>query len=74
MRPVSWALTPLLTQAYAKDVKFGADAQVLMLQGVDLLASTLAVKMGPTGKTVTIKQSWGHPKEKKRWGHCCKVN
>uniref|UniRef100_A0A8C6I6P9 Uncharacterized protein n=1 Tax=Mus spicilegus TaxID=10103 RepID=A0A8C6I6P9_MUSSI len=33
MRPVSWALAPLLTKAYAKDVKFGADAQVLMLQG-----------------------------------------
>ncbi|KAG7232127.1 hypothetical protein INR49_009521 [Caranx melampygus] len=29
------ALAPHLTRAYAKDVKFGADARALMLQGVD---------------------------------------
>uniref|UniRef100_A0A2K6TBB8 Uncharacterized protein n=1 Tax=Saimiri boliviensis boliviensis TaxID=39432 RepID=A0A2K6TBB8_SAIBB len=33
MRPVSRVLAPHLTRAYAKDVKFGADAQALMLQG-----------------------------------------
>uniref|UniRef100_A0A8C6HX97 Uncharacterized protein n=1 Tax=Mus spicilegus TaxID=10103 RepID=A0A8C6HX97_MUSSI len=33
MRPVSRALAPHLTRAYAKDVKFGADARALMLQG-----------------------------------------
>uniref|UniRef100_A0A2K5P8G9 Uncharacterized protein n=1 Tax=Cercocebus atys TaxID=9531 RepID=A0A2K5P8G9_CERAT len=33
MRPVSRVLTPHLTRAYAKDVKFGADARALMLQG-----------------------------------------
>ncbi|CAH6784741.1 LOC106021236 [Phodopus roborovskii] len=32
MRPVSRVLAPHLTQAYAKDVKFGADARALMLQ------------------------------------------
>ncbi|OBS68910.1 hypothetical protein A6R68_02554, partial [Neotoma lepida] len=32
IRPVSWALAPHLTQAYAKDVKFGTDARALMLQ------------------------------------------
>uniref|UniRef100_A0A8C9FJF3 Uncharacterized protein n=1 Tax=Pavo cristatus TaxID=9049 RepID=A0A8C9FJF3_PAVCR len=36
IRPVSRALAPHLTRAYAKDVKFGADARALMLQGVDL--------------------------------------
>lgn len=41
------ALAPHLTRAYAKDVKFGADARALMLQGVDLLADTVAVTMGP---------------------------
>nr|AAB20892.1 p60, 60-kda heat shock protein, hsp60 [human, T-cell leukemia mutant Jurkat cell line JPX-9, Peptide Partial, 29 aa] [Homo sapiens] len=29
----------------AKDVKFGADARALMLQGVDLLADAVAVTM-----------------------------
>ncbi|ELW68931.1 60 kDa heat shock protein, mitochondrial [Tupaia chinensis] len=43
MRPVSWALAPHLTQAYAKDVKFGADIRALMLPGVDLLADAVAV-------------------------------
>lgn len=46
-RPVCRALAPHLTRAYAKDVKFGADARALMLQGVDLLADAVAVTMGP---------------------------
>uniref|UniRef100_F6Z587 60 kDa heat shock protein, mitochondrial n=1 Tax=Equus caballus TaxID=9796 RepID=F6Z587_HORSE len=62
VRPVSSALAPHLTRAYAKDVKFGADARALMLQGVDLLADAVAVTMGPKGRTVIIEQSWGSPK------------
>ncbi|KAL4601668.1 60 kDa heat shock protein, mitochondrial-like [Arapaima gigas] len=61
-RPVCRALAPHLTRAYAKDVKFGADARALMLQGVDLLADAVAVTMGPKGRTVIIEQSWGSPK------------
>lgn len=52
VRPVSRALAPHLTRAYAKDVKFGADARALMLQGVDLLADAVAVTMGP--KVITF--------------------
>ncbi|XP_049633629.1 60 kDa heat shock protein, mitochondrial-like [Suncus etruscus] len=62
IRPVSRALAPHLTRAYAKDVKFGADARALMLQGVCLLADAVAVTMGPKGRTVIIEQSWGSPK------------
>ncbi|XP_030627431.1 60 kDa heat shock protein, mitochondrial-like [Chanos chanos] len=62
LRPVSRALGPHLSRAYAKDVKFGADARALMLQGVDLLADAVAVTMGPKGRTVIIEQSWGSPK------------
>nr|XP_048726286.1 60 kDa heat shock protein, mitochondrial isoform X2 [Caretta caretta] len=62
MRPVSRALAPHLLRAYAKDVKFGAEARALMLQGVDLLADAVAVTMGPKGRTVIIEQSWGSPK------------
>uniref|UniRef100_A0A9J8BGK9 60 kDa heat shock protein, mitochondrial n=1 Tax=Cyprinus carpio carpio TaxID=630221 RepID=A0A9J8BGK9_CYPCA len=62
MRPVCRALAPHLTRAYAKDIKFGADARALMLQGVDLLADAVAVTMGPKGRTVIIEQSWGSPK------------
>uniref|UniRef100_A0A2K5P8H4 60 kDa heat shock protein, mitochondrial n=1 Tax=Cercocebus atys TaxID=9531 RepID=A0A2K5P8H4_CERAT len=62
MRPVSRVLTPHLTRAYAKDVKFGADARALMLQGADLLADAVAVTMGPKGRTVIIEQSWVSPR------------
>uniref|UniRef100_A0A2K6ALI9 60 kDa heat shock protein, mitochondrial n=1 Tax=Mandrillus leucophaeus TaxID=9568 RepID=A0A2K6ALI9_MANLE len=62
MRLVPMVLAPHLTWAYAKDVKFGADAQALMLQGVDLLADAVAIKMGPKGRTVITEQSWGSSK------------
>ncbi|KAF3824460.1 hypothetical protein GH733_008745 [Mirounga leonina] len=55
IRPVSRALAPHLTWAYAKDVKFGIDAQALMLQGIDHLANAVAITMGPKGRT-----SWGN--------------
>ncbi len=54
VRPVCRALAPHLTRAYAKDVKFGADARALMLQGVDLLADAVAVTMGPKVTQVFI--------------------
>uniref|UniRef100_A0A2K6Q2G8 60 kDa heat shock protein, mitochondrial n=1 Tax=Rhinopithecus roxellana TaxID=61622 RepID=A0A2K6Q2G8_RHIRO len=56
VRPVSRVLAPHLTRAYAKDVKFRADARALVLQGVDLLDDAVA------GRTVIIEQSWGSPK------------
>ncbi|CAK7315327.1 60 kDa heat shock protein, mitochondrial [Vulpes lagopus] len=62
IRPVSRALPPHLTRAYAKDVKFGADARALMLQCVDLLADAVSIIMGPKGRTVIIEESWGIPK------------
>lgn len=46
----------------AKDVKFGADARAMMIQGVDTLADAVAVTMGPKGRNVIIEQSWGSPK------------
>ncbi|KAM4698330.1 60 kDa heat shock protein, mitochondrial [Rhinophrynus dorsalis] len=61
-RPLSRFWTQLATRDYAKDVKFGAEARALMLQGVDLLADAVAVTMGPKGRTVIIEQSWGSPK------------
>ncbi|XP_067843892.1 60 kDa heat shock protein, mitochondrial [Heptranchias perlo] len=62
VRPVSRLLAPHLTRAYAKEVKFGAEARALMLKGVDLLADAVAVTMGPKGRTVILEQSWGSPK------------
>uniref|UniRef100_A0A2K5N5F3 60 kDa heat shock protein, mitochondrial n=1 Tax=Cercocebus atys TaxID=9531 RepID=A0A2K5N5F3_CERAT len=62
IRLVPMVLAPHLTWAYAKDVKFGADAQALMLQGIDLLADAVAITMGPKGRTVITEQSWGSSK------------
>ena len=36
---------------YAKDIKFGQDARVAMLQGVDKLADAVAVTLGPKVST-----------------------
>lgn len=44
---LSRRVAPSLARAYAKDIKFGADARALMLQGVDLLADAVAVTLGP---------------------------
>uniref|UniRef100_A0A2K5ILP5 60 kDa heat shock protein, mitochondrial n=1 Tax=Colobus angolensis palliatus TaxID=336983 RepID=A0A2K5ILP5_COLAP len=62
MRLMSRVLAPHLTWAYTKDVKFGADAQALMLQAVDLLADAVAITVGPKGRTVITEQSWGSSK------------
>ena len=35
------------TRFMSKEVKFGADARVLMLQGVDILADAVAATLGP---------------------------
>ena len=52
----------VIRRSLAKEIKFGADARVLMLQGVDILADAVAVTMGPKGRNVILEQSWGAPK------------
>jgi len=37
----------VVRRSLAKEIKFGSDARVLMLQGVDILADAVAVTMGP---------------------------
>lgn len=56
------AVPVLHSRGYAKDIKFGSDARVAMLQGVDKLADAVAVTMGPKGRNVMIEKSWGSPK------------
>ena len=38
----------------AKELKFGADARIAMLQGVDILADAVAVTMGPKVRELLI--------------------
>lgn len=46
----------------AKDIKFGTDARSKMLRGVDLLADTVKVTLGPKGRNVVLGKSYGAPK------------
>jgi len=46
----------------AKEVKFGEDARQRMLRGVDILANSVKVTLGPKGRNVVIAKSYGAPR------------
>jgi chaperonin GroEL len=45
----------------AKEVKFGADARNLMVEGVNTLADAVKVTLGPKGRNVVLDKSFGAP-------------
>ncbi|MDF1589560.1 MAG: chaperonin GroEL [Gammaproteobacteria bacterium] len=45
----------------AKEVKFGADARSLMVNGVNILADAVKVTLGPKGRNVVLDKSYGAP-------------
>lgn len=45
----------------AKDVKFGNDARIKMLRGVNILADAVKVTLGPKGRNVVLDKSFGAP-------------
>ncbi|MBL6946633.1 MAG: chaperonin GroEL [Rhodospirillales bacterium] len=46
----------------AKDVKFGSDARARLLAGVDVLANTVKVTLGPKGRNVVLDKAFGAPR------------
>lgn len=46
----------------AKDIMFGTDARAKMLKGVETLAKTVKVTLGPKGRNVVLDKSYGAPK------------
>src|SRR5215813_3998549 len=46
----------------AKDVKFSGDARERMLRGVETLANSVKVTLGPKGRNVVIEKSFGAPR------------
>ncbi|MGZ3081899.1 chaperonin GroEL [[Haemophilus] ducreyi] len=44
-----------------KDVKFGNDARVKMLKGVNILADAVKVTLGPKGRNVVLDKAYGAP-------------
>ena len=45
----------------AKDIKFSSDARSAMVRGVDILADTVKVTLGPKGRNVVLEKSFGLP-------------
>ncbi len=45
----------------AKEIKFGKSARDQMLQGVDTLANTVKLTLGPKGRNVVLEKSYGSP-------------
>ena len=45
----------------AKEIKYGADARAALQAGVDKLADTVRVTLGPKGRNVVLEKSYGAP-------------
>ena len=45
----------------AKTIKYGADARTAMVEGVNKLADTVRVTLGPKGRNVVLDKSYGAP-------------
>jgi len=46
----------------AKDVRFNGDARDRMLRGINTLANTVKVTLGPKGRNVVLDKSYGAPR------------
>jgi chaperonin GroEL len=46
----------------AKEIRFGVDARTRMLAGVDKLADTVKVTLGPKGRNVVLDKTYGAPR------------
>ena len=45
----------------SKEIKFSSDARSAMVRGVDILADTVKVTLGPKGRNVVFEKSFGSP-------------
>ena len=45
----------------AKDIRFGEDARVRMVRGVNILANAVKATLGPKGRNVVLQKSFGAP-------------
>ncbi|EDW46050.1 GM25488 [Drosophila sechellia] len=43
-------------RSFANDIRFGAEARCLLMQGVNVLANAVATTLGPKGRNVLIEQ------------------
>ncbi len=45
----------------SKEIRFGEDARVKMLRGVNVLANAVKATLGPKGRNVVLEKSFGAP-------------
>ncbi|MCL6619223.1 MAG: chaperonin GroEL [Thermomonas hydrothermalis] len=45
----------------AKDIRFGEDARIRMVRGVNILANAVKATLGPKGRNVVLQKSFGAP-------------
>ena len=45
----------------AKEIKYGTDARAALSKGVNALADTVRVTLGPKGRNVVLDKSYGAP-------------
>ena len=45
----------------SKEIKFSSDARSAMVRGVDIIADTVKVTLGPKGRNVVLEKSFGSP-------------
>ena len=57
----------------AKDIKFSSDARSAMVRGVDVLADTVKVTLGPKGRNVVLEKSFGSPLITNDWKTILKI-
>ena len=58
----------------AKEIKYGAEARAALEAGVNKLADTVRVTLGPKGRNVVLDKSFGAPLNHKRRCYDCKRN
>ena len=62
----------------AKEIKYGAEARNALQNGVNQLADTVRVTLGPKGRNVVLDKQYGAPLiiwcsiDYKRWCYDCK--
>ena len=49
----------------AKIIKFDTEARSKMIRGVDTLANTVKITLGPKGRNVVLDKSYGAPRSTK---------
>jgi chaperonin GroEL len=54
----------------AKNISFEVDARAKMEEGVNKLADTVKVTIGPKGRNVVLEQSYGAPVITNDGGNC----